>query len=139
MKIRDRNGRIYEVELEGNGERSVRWGKWYRKGRYRFALIREGKRAYLFWEGMLRVFEIVLEGGEEERGGTTTSPITGRITSIKVKEGQRVRRGDPILTIESMKMETVIEAPSDGVIEKIYHSEGDLVDQGAVLFEISEE
>jgi len=139
VKIRDERGKVYEIPEEEKLQDVIRWGKWYRKGKHRFALKRDGKRVYLFWNGLLKIFEMVLDTYHEEDRGTTTSPITGKITSIRVRVGDRVERGQPILTIESMKMETVIEAPHGGIVKKLYHSEGDLVNQGEILFEIEEE
>jgi len=137
VKLRDERGRVYDVG-EGDIPSHEAFGRWFRAGRHRFALYREKGRVYLFYRGMLKVFERALEGKDEEESGTTASPITGRITSVKVKEGDRVRKGQPIMTIESMKMETVIEAPHDGTIIRIYRFEGDLVNQGEKLFEIEE-
>ncbi len=114
------------------------FGRWKRVGKHRFAIHRERGKVYLFYRGMLRVFERVVEGRDEEDSGTTVSPITGRITSVKVREGDRVEKGQPIMTIESMKMETVIEAPHGGVVVRIYRKEGELVNQGEKLFDIEE-
>ncbi len=137
MKIRDERGRVYQVEE--SGDVSIQdFGRWKRAGRYRFAIYRERGKVYLFYRGMLKVFERVVEGRQEEDSGTTISPITGRITSVKVKEGDRVEKGQPIMTIESMKMETVIEAPHGGVVVRIYRGEGELVSQGEKLFDIEE-
>ena len=139
MKIRDERGKVYEIPEGGKSGDIISWGKWYRKGKHRFALKRDGKRVYLFWNGLLKIFEMVLDTSAEEDRGTTTSPITGKITSVRVRVGDRVEKGHPILTIESMKMETVIEAAFEGVVKKIDHREGDLVNQGEILFEIEEE
>ncbi len=137
MKLRDERGRVYEVN-----DREIpspeAFGRWLRVGGHRFAIHREGGKVYLFYRGMLKVFERVIEGREDEDSGTTVSPITGRITSVKVREGDRVKKGQPIMTIESMKMETVIEAPHDGVVVRIYKTEGELVNQGEKLFDIEE-
>jgi propionyl-CoA carboxylase alpha chain len=55
-----------------------------------------------------------------------------------VKVGQRVREGQHLMTIEAMKMEHKILAPKPGEITKIHFSEGDQVDMGSSLVEISD-
>lgn len=68
--------------------------------------------------------------------GTVRAPIPGTIVSIKCKEGDVVKTGDPILVLESMKMENLIYSPITGKIKKIYVSEGASVNAGEVLVEI---
>src|SRR5580692_4394575 len=67
--------------------------------------------------------------------GTTTlpAPLQGTIISIAVAAGQAVRAGDPILIMESMKMEHVITAPISGFVRAIAVSEGDTVFAGHAL------
>jgi biotin carboxyl carrier protein len=52
------------------------------------------------------------------------APMPGTIVSIKVKVGDRVRVGDVLLTLESMKIENEIKAPQDGDVKEIHISEG---------------
>ncbi|MBI5893639.1 MAG: sodium-extruding oxaloacetate decarboxylase subunit alpha [Deltaproteobacteria bacterium] len=52
--------------------------------------------------------------------GDVTAPIPGKVTSIKVSEGDKVSAGDTVLTIESMKMENEVHTPIDGTVKKIY-------------------
>ena len=47
--------------------------------------------------------------------------------------GAKVRRGDPLMVIEAMKMEHTVTAPADGVIEAVRFAVGDLVEEGAEL------
>ena len=60
-------------------------------------------------------------------------PITGKITSIEVKEGDVVQEGDVICFIESMKMENPILAPVAGKITEIKVSAGQTVETGNVI------
>ncbi len=46
-------------------------------------------------------------------------PITGKIVSVNVSEGDEVREGDVLCVLESMKMENPILAPLDGSITKV--------------------
>jgi biotin carboxyl carrier protein len=64
------------------------------------------------------------------------APMPGRIRRTLVETGQEIAKGDVVLVLEAMKMEHVIRAPHDGVVTRIEHREGDLVEAGAVLAEI---
>ncbi len=59
------------------------------------------------------------------------------VTAWEVAEGDEVKEGDFILTITTTKMAIEIEAPASGVLTKIHAEEGELVEIGAVLGEIS--
>jgi acetyl/propionyl-CoA carboxylase alpha subunit len=65
------------------------------------------------------------------------APMPGRIRRISTPRGERVTKGDVVLVLEAMKMEHAIRAPRDGVVTLLPHREGDLVEAGAVLAEIS--
>ena len=56
--------------------------------------------------------------------GQVGAPMPGKIVSIAAKEGDTVEEGDPILTLEAMKMETVVRAPRAGLIVEIFVREG---------------
>ena len=61
------------------------------------------------------------------------APMPGLICKIHVAEGDKVKTGDVILTIEAMKMENQVKTTRDGVISKINVKEGDTVAEGAPL------
>lgn len=61
------------------------------------------------------------------------APIPGMITSGGPGIGARVAKGDKLLTLEAMKMQTTLYAPADGVIEEILAGVGDAVDGGDLL------
>ena len=52
------------------------------------------------------------------------APMPCKVLRVDVKEGEEVKRDQPLVVIESMKMETVIRAPHDGVIAKVVHGAG---------------
>src|SRR5271168_3914816 len=70
--------------------------------------------------------------------GTTAvpAPLQGTIISIAAASGAAVRAGEPILIIESMKMEHVIAAPISGFVRALTVSEGDTVFEGRTLAHI---
>ena len=63
-------------------------------------------------------------------GGTKiTSPLPGSVIKVLVSEGQAVKKGDTLLTLESMKMENAIMADCDGTVSKIAVTAGQNVMQ----------
>ncbi|MCB5262827.1 MAG: biotin/lipoyl-binding protein [Candidatus Cloacimonetes bacterium] len=65
--------------------------------------------------------------------GEVKAPLPGVIISIPVKEGDLVKKGQAILIIEAMKMESEIAAPEEAKIAKILVKERSLVQEGDVL------
>ncbi len=64
-----------------------------------------------------------------------TSPITGKIVSIHVKEGDQVKEGQILVTISAMKMENMLLAEKESTISKILVSESEEVTIGTKLIE----
>ncbi|KAK3944028.1 carbamoyl-phosphate synthase L chain, ATP binding domain-containing protein [Diplogelasinospora grovesii] len=75
--------------------------------------------------------------GLKEVAASVVAPMPCKILRNEVVEGQSVEKGAPLVVIESMKMETVIRSPQNGVIKKLAHKEGDICKAGTtlVLFE----
>ena len=61
------------------------------------------------------------------------APMPGAVSSVAVKEGDLVKKGDVLLIIEAMKMETVLNAEKDGRIKKIYITSGSQIDAKDLL------
>lgn len=61
------------------------------------------------------------------------SPLPGLVANVHVKVGDTVANGDPVVTLQSMKMEIPIPAESDGTVAEILVGEGDEIDTGAVI------
>ena len=59
--------------------------------------------------------------------------ITGTVWKIEVKPGDAVEEGQPLVIIESMKMEMPVESPAAGTVESVTVTEGQPVEEGAVL------
>jgi biotin carboxyl carrier protein len=74
-------------------------------------------------------------------GGTlgVSSPMPGRIVAVRVKPGDRVARGDLLLTLEAMKMQNEFIAPSAGRVLTVRAVAGRLAAPGEVLVEIEPE
>lgn len=67
-----------------------------------------------------------------------SSPLPGKVLSIKVAAGQAVKEGDLLLTIEAMKMENEIVATIDGTVEEVMVAAEDTVQIGDSLISIAE-
>lgn len=65
-----------------------------------------------------------------------TSPMPGKVVKIPVKTGDEVLKGDTVITISAMKMESEYKSPKDGKVARIHVTEGSTVDANQVLVEI---
>ena len=68
--------------------------------------------------------------------GVVAAPMPGKVLKILVSEGEEVKTGQALLTLEAMKMENEIPSPKDGIVKKIHVKENDTVDTGQPLIEI---
>ena len=65
------------------------------------------------------------------------SPMPGMVLKILVKTGDHVSKGDPLLILESMKMENILKATHDGVVADISAKEGTSVEKNELLLRFS--
>ncbi len=63
------------------------------------------------------------------------APMPGLILEINVTVGQAVKKEDPLLILEAMKMENVIFSPRDGIIKSISVNQGEAVEKKQLLIE----
>ncbi|MEU9738214.1 biotin carboxylase N-terminal domain-containing protein [Micromonospora chersina] len=75
----------------------------------------------------------------ELAAGSLLAPLPGAVTRVHVEVGQRVTAGDLLLTLEAMKLEHPVLAPTDGVVAELPVPAGGQVDTGAVLAVVTEE
>jgi len=66
------------------------------------------------------------------------SVIPGQILAVKVRPGQKVKRGEGLLVLEAMKMENEIAAPREGVVRNIAVVVGQNVPKNTLLIEFEE-
>ncbi len=64
------------------------------------------------------------------------APLQGSLSSILVKEGQKIKPNTPLFIIEAMKMETTITSPIAGTVKKIHLSEKTMVEQDDLVIEL---
>ena len=61
------------------------------------------------------------------------APMPGLVLDIRIAEGDVVKKGDPILVLEAMKMENILKSPTDGTVKKINVKKGIAVEKNQVL------
>ncbi|HLY87808.1 MAG TPA: biotin/lipoyl-containing protein [Acetobacteraceae bacterium] len=82
---------------------------------------------------------LALASASDEAGhNVARAPMPGVVVSVKVTLGDTVAAGAVLMVIESMKLETPIRAPQDGVIERIHVRDGESFDRDAVLATLSQ-
>ena len=57
----------------------------------------------------------------------------GKIFKIEATAGTAVKKGDPVIILEAMKMEVPVVAPQDGTVASINVNVGDMIEAGALL------
>ncbi|HET6380308.1 MAG TPA: biotin carboxylase N-terminal domain-containing protein [candidate division Zixibacteria bacterium] len=156
--IRVRHGdQVRRVELsQGVGERaqSVRMigtisaqpeGGWSAYGPV--AVDVERGTAFVSVEGQSLEFDLAPPPSVEEAvrhaaaqdGGSAvlTAPMPGRVIAVRVQEGASVDEHETVIVIEAMKMEHAVAAPLHGTVRRIAVREGQQVQRGDVLAEVS--
>jgi biotin carboxyl carrier protein len=71
-----------------------------------------------------------------EQADVLTAPMPGMVVNVAVEPGQAVTAGQPLVVIESMKMQSEIVAWRDGVVERVHLQVGETFDRGAGLVEL---
>lgn len=125
---------LADLALEENGEHIVRLGDRHA----RIRMVVKGETAFIRAFGRtltLTVPDPVEQAAQEtgHGGNLARAPMPGTVVEVNVEENDPVTKGMPLMTIESMKILTVITASRDGKIAKIHFSHGDTFDKNAIL------
>jgi len=72
-------------------------------------------------------------------GAGAIAPMPGTVVKVLVNEGQYVAAREPLMILEAMKMEHVVEAPGAGTVRAILFREGDMVPAGSALVQVQED
>lgn len=97
-----------------------------------------------FYSGIVRTFEIynliewsvahfMLRDIKTSQENELRCPMPGLITALSIQEGAMVRKGQELLRMESMKMESSVVSPRDGLVDKILIGPGQAVETDEVL------
>ncbi len=132
--------RRHEVELVELGASAVRLicdgvmehAAWYR----------DGAQAWLAWRGVsYALLDATRTAGTRREGGAGSdgklrASMNGRVVAVLVAVGDTVEAGQPMLTLEAMKMEHLHAAPQAGVVRALHVAAGDQVAASRVIAEI---
>ncbi|MGH7113658.1 MAG: biotin/lipoyl-containing protein, partial [Stellaceae bacterium] len=86
---------------------------------------------------LVEIDPFAARAGDDPAAGRLTAPMPGRVARVLVEVGSKVRRGQPLMIIEAMKMEHTITAPGDGIVERVRFAAGDLVEDGTELITLA--
>ena len=111
------NGNVYDVTVEENGSVSAPVAAPRRAAAAAPVAAPAAKPAATGAAGSVKI-----EAG-----------AAGKVFKIEATPGTAVKRGEPILVLEVMKMETPVVAPQDGTVASIEVNVGDMVEAGALL------
>lgn len=118
------NGRSHRVLVlkEDLENRTVR----LRIGAHTYTVQLEDEQAHL-------MHELGLDKAAGAAVKEIKAPMPGLVLKLLVKEGDAVRKNDPVLILEAMKMENVIKSPGDGTVSKLHAAERTAVEKGQLL------
>ncbi|MFZ5570027.1 MAG: biotin/lipoyl-containing protein [Thermodesulfobacteriota bacterium] len=81
----------------------------------------------------------VQKNGSPQQPDRITPPMPAVVVAVPVSKGQRVKKGQAVMVVSAMKMETTLCAPFDGTVVKINAAVNDKVSPGQLLVEIQQE
>ena len=98
---------------------------------------------WAFWNGhVFRTGQDAASNGARREARTSRTlrpieaPMPATVLKVLVERGALVRKGDPIVILEAMKMELPIRAEADASVTAVHCHEGERVEAGAVLVEL---
>jgi geranyl-CoA carboxylase alpha subunit len=137
--VADVNGREHRFEIEELGCDTIRFRIDGVMEQARF--LRDRARLYIQYRGdtlavqdMTRAAPATAASAGSD--GKVRAAMNGRVVAVLVKQGERVEAGQPVMTLEAMKMEHVHAAPISGTISAIDVVEGEQVTTGKIVAEI---
>jgi propionyl-CoA carboxylase alpha chain len=89
-----------------------------------------------FGDILLEMLPRFIVPGLEIQAGGLVAPMPGKVISLNVKKGSKVKTGDTLVILEAMKMEHSIKAAEDGVVSELFIGGDDQVENGALLMVI---
>jgi len=121
-----RKGEFQRVELEDGEPMAAVSG------------FRDEERVVVFYEGQAYEFDRSSRGtvGAAAGDGAILAPMPGKVTSVEVSKGEKVAKGQRLLTLEAMKMEHGLTAPFDGVVTELNAKAGAQVQVDVLLAKI---
>jgi acetyl/propionyl-CoA carboxylase alpha subunit len=74
--------------------------------------------------------------GQGSAEDSLRAPMPGSLVVVHAKAGQRVAKGEALLVMESMKMETTLAAARDGIVAAVHYAPGQTFDRDALLLSL---
>ena len=84
--------------------------------------FRDEERVVVFYEGQAYEFALAARGsvgGARRPRRRDRAPMPGKVTAVEVSQGEKVAKGQRLLTLEAMKMEHALTAPFDGTVAEL--------------------
>jgi 3-methylcrotonyl-CoA carboxylase alpha subunit len=119
FKVHDRDAAGGWIEIDGKSQRFY---------------VHRKRDVVEVWIGG-RTYRLTKTQKRQESGGSgeIRALMPGRIRRMEVKAGERVAAKQPVVVMESMKMETTLAAPRDGVVTEVKCAAGQTVEMGELL------
>ena len=130
---------LFDISVKGNTYSSVasHWDSsnlnltsYFPGTRLETRIISDGENLALFQQGRQYRLRFATPKWIEKALGikdvahSVLAPMPCKILRVEVEEGDNVKKDQPLVVIESMKMETVIRSPQHGIISKVVHRQG---------------
>jgi 3-methylcrotonyl-CoA carboxylase alpha subunit len=96
-------------------------------------------RVVVFSEGQAYEFALGSRGSGASHGahdGEIEAPMPGKVTAVEVRKGEKVAKGQRLVTLEAMKMEHGLTAPFDGIVAELAAKPGVQVSEGQLLVRV---
>ena len=132
FRLNAESNSIYRIKIDGQPYRVAAGGAFDKAG-----WSWDENSVRIFHNG--DVYEVEWDTGERDESeaaagdGAVLSPMPGKIVSVAAKAGATLKKGEPILVLEAMKMEHTLTAPFDGVLAELKAKAGDQVSEGVLL------
>jgi geranyl-CoA carboxylase alpha subunit len=135
----DLGGEVYRFEIDELGPDTIRFRS--RGVMESASFFRDRDRLYFLYRGIpVAARNLTLAAPANAAAtagdGKVRAAMNGRVVAVLVKPGERVEAGQPVMTLEAMKMEHVHTAPISGTISAINVAEGEQVTTGKIVVEI---
>jgi 3-methylcrotonyl-CoA carboxylase alpha subunit len=103
--------------------------------------FRDEERVVAFYEGQAYEFALTTRGvvGHGVHDGEIEAPMPGKVTAVEISQGEKVAKGQRLLTLEAMKMEHALIAPFAGTVAELTTSAGAQVTEGQLLVRVEPE
>ncbi len=118
------NGKNYNLQVE------------YTYAGYKLSFMGKTLIASVYTPRAAELNKFMKPRGNDSDQKNLVANISGMLVDVKVKEGDLVIKGQPLLVVEAMKMENILHAGINGKVIKVHHQKGASISTGEVLIEI---